>query len=165
MIRYALTCENGHEFESWFQSADAFDKLHDVGLVECAICGESDVRKKIMAPNISKSGTVRPDSLRDTAKTTAGERPGDAANADISGGPLSAPASVAEQALRELRSKIEANSENVGKNFVSEARKIHLGEAPERAIIGEARLDEAKSLADEGIDVTPLPFLSTRKTS
>ena len=77
---------------------------------------------------------------------------------------LSAPASSAEQALKELRRKIEAGSENVGKDFAAEARRIHDGEAPARAIIGEARLADAKALVDDGVPVAPLPW-SSRKTN
>ncbi len=154
MIRYALACEEDHAFESWFQSADAYDALRARDMVECPVCGSGDIRKKVMAPSIakaaspSKSGPVAP--LSEGAPKS---------------GPLSSPASVAEQALRELRAKIEANSENVGADFVREARKIHHGEAPERSIIGEAKIEEAKALVEEGINVAPLPFPINRKTN
>ena len=77
---------------------------------------------------------------------------------------LSAPASAAEQALKELRQKIESASENVGTDFAAEARRIHDGDAPKRAIIGEARLADAKALVDDGVPVAPLPW-SSRKTN
>ena len=63
------------------------------------------------------------------------------------------------------RGHVEENSDYVGKEFASEARKIHLGEAPERAIYGEAKLDEAKSLIEDGVPVAPLPFVPSRKTN
>ncbi|MEM9583471.1 MAG: DUF1178 family protein [Pseudomonadota bacterium] len=144
MIQYALTCENDHHFDSWFQSGEAFDKLHSASMVTCAICGSSDVRKSIMAPRIGKSA----------------EGPVPAADR-----PLSAPATTAEQAFKELREKVEANSEDVGKNFAKEARKMHNGEAPERAIYGEAKPQEAKALIEEGVPVVPLPFMPSRKTN
>ena len=78
--------------------------------------------------------------------------------------PLSAPASPAEQALAELRRRIEAKSEDVGRDFAAEARRIHAGEAPERPIIGEARPAEARALVEDGIPVAPLPW-SGRKTN
>ena len=77
-------------------------------------------------------------------------------------GPLSAPASPAEQALTELRKQVEKNSENVGENFASEARKIHDGDAPERPIYGEAKPEDAKALIEDGISVTPLPWANRR---
>ncbi|EPX80731.1 DUF1178 family protein [Litoreibacter arenae] len=137
MIRYALTCAKDHSFDSWFQSADAFDKLLSAGMVTCAVCGTDEVKKSIMAPRVRTSEDK----------------------------PLSAPASPAEQALKELRAKIEANSENVGKNFAKEARAMHDGTAPERAIYGEAKLKDAKALIDDGIPVVPLPFGPNRKNN
>lgn len=141
MIKYALKCSNDHSFESWFQSADAFDTLHRRGLVNCSVCGTGDVSKSVMAPRIGKSDDA------------AEERP------------LSAPATPAEQAVREMRAHLEANSENVGKNFAYEARAIHNGDAPERSIYGEAKLQDAKKLIDDGIPVAPLPFVGPRKSN
>jgi hypothetical protein len=139
MIRYALRCENAHSFESWFGSSADFDRLQAGGLVACAVCGSSAVVKELMAPSVATAAA-------------AAERP------------LSAPASPAEQALTELRRKIEAESEDVGREFAREARRIHDGDAPARPIIGEARPAEAKALLDDGIAVAPLPW-SSRRTS
>lgn len=141
MIKYALNCSNDHSFESWFQSADAFDKLHARGMVNCSICGSGEVTKSIMAPRIGKQGK------------------------DLEERPLSAPATAAEQAVKEMRAHLEANSEDVGKNFAKEARAIHNGEAPERSIHGEAQLQDAKKLVEDGIPVAPLPFVTPRKTN
>ena len=107
------------------------------------------MKKAIMAPR------VRP--ARGAAKTPTGE-------GAPAPGPLTAPASPAEQALSELRQKIEASSENVGSDFAREARAIHDGDAPLRPIIGEAKPEEAKSLIEDGIPVAPLPWTS-RKTN
>ena len=135
MIRYSLKCEKDHTFDSWFQSAEAFEKLLTGGMITCSVCGALGVEKAIMAPQ------VRP-----------------ARNSDKPKGPLSAPASPAEQALAEMRKKVEENSENVGTDFAKEARAIHDGDAPERAIHGEAKIQDAKELIDDGIAVTPLPW-------
>ncbi len=151
MIRYSLSCDAGHGFESWFQSADAFGTLSSTGLVHCPLCGSTRIDKALMAP------AVRP--ARNAATATP---PADATPADR---PLSTPGSEAEQAMAALRAKIEANSEYVGLNFAAEARAIHDGDAPERAIYGEAKPDEAKRLIDDGIPVAPLPFLPVRKTN
>lgn len=153
MIKYALSCSKKHSFESWFQSAEAFDTLQARGLVNCAICGSSDVSKSIMAPRIGKSGKG--------GETAEGSEPATASEDR----PLSAPATAAEQAVKEMRAHLEANSEDVGRNFASEARAMHNGEAPERSIYGEAKLQDAKDLIDDGIPVAPLPFLSTRKNN
>lgn len=70
-----------------------------------------------------------------------------------------------EAALAALRDKVEANSEYVGKSFVKEARDMHDGVTPDRAIYGEANLTEAKKLIDDGIPVVPLPFMPRKKTN
>lgn len=144
MIQYALRCAEGHSFESWFQSAAAFDKLQGAGMVECAVCGGSDVEKSVMAPRLSKA-----------AAPEAAPEPG----------PLSAPASPAEQALAEIRRRIEAEAEYVGRDFARKAREMHDGETPHQSIWGEARLDEAKSLIEDGVPVAPLPFRPRAKTN
>jgi len=144
MIRYSLKCENGHAFDSWFQSAEAFDKLLTAGMVTCSVCGSVKVEKAIMAPQVQ--------AARKTATKPSKH-------------PLSTPASPAEKALAEMRKKVEENSENVGKNFAQEARAIHEGDAPERPIHGEAKVEEAKELMDDGISVTPLPWADKDKAN
>ncbi|WP_170351392.1 MULTISPECIES: DUF1178 family protein [Ruegeria] len=151
MIQYALKCSNGHTFDSWFQSAAAYDKLASTGMVTCAVCGCADVEKAIMTPR------VRP--AREAVAKTIAPMP-EAETIDVA-----APAPDIEKVLAELRRKVEENSDYVGKDFASEARKIHLGDAPERAIYGEAKPDEAQALIDDGVPVAPLPFVPSRKTN
>ncbi len=148
MIRYTLKCDKDHSFDSWFQSADAFDKLKSAGMIACSVCGSGDVSKAIMAPRVrpARSAAIAPVPQPQPS------------------GPLSQPASAAEQALAELRKNIEEKSENVGSEFAREARAIHEGEAPDRPIIGEAAPQEAKSLIEDGIPVAPLPW-AMRKTN
>jgi hypothetical protein len=143
MIQYSLKCENDHGFDSWFASADAYDKLADNGMVSCAVCGSTKVSKAIMAPRV---------------RTTKGKEAPAAPT-------LPTEKSEAEQAMAEMRAQVEQNSEYVGTNFATEARSMHLGDAPERAIYGEAKPEEAKSLIEDGIPVTPLPFMPTRKSN
>jgi hypothetical protein len=138
MIRFSLRCERAHRFDSWFGSGADFDRLADAGLIACAVCGSTEVAKDLMAPAVS------------TAATAAA--------------PLSAPASPAEQALAELRRRVEAESDDVGRDFPAEARRIHAGTSPKRSIIGEARPAEARALLEDGIPVAPLPW-SRRRTS
>ena len=147
MIRYALECPEGHGFESWFASAEGFDALAGRGLVACPVCGATGVAKTLMAPALLASRKAL------VAANPAAERP------------LSGPASAREQALAAMRREIEANSDYVGMNFATEARRIHAGDAPERAIYGEARADEARKLIEDGVPVAPLPFLPARKTN
>ncbi|MEL5877375.1 DUF1178 family protein [Cereibacter sphaeroides] len=144
MIRYSLRCPEDHGFESWFQSSDAFDDLLAAGRVACPVCGSSSVEKVLMAP-----------AVRPARKAAAGPPPK----------PLSAPASQMEEAFRALRRQVEENSEYVGMNFATEARKIHEGDAPERAIYGEAKPEEARRLIEDGVPVAPLPFLPQRKVN
>ncbi len=156
MIRYALKCPEGHDFESWFQSSAAYDSLHGAGRIACPICGSPEVRKAVMAPRL-KTGHAQEEAAqaRGVAPTKAGAHP------------LSAPENPKEAAIRaaleRMRAQVEANSDYVGMEFAREARAMHLGDTPERAIHGEARLEDAKALLEEGIPVAPLPFDPRRK--
>jgi len=134
MIRFHLKCDENHEFESWFQSGDAFDKHVAAGMVNCTSCGSAKVSKSIMAPAVSTSSDI------------------------IAPKPT-------ENAIAALRDKVEANSDYVGKGFAREARDMHDGVAPERPIYGEANLQDAKKLVDDGIPVVPLPFMPRKKTN
>ena len=148
MIQFTLKCAEDHRFDSWFQSAEAFEKLKAAGHVACAVCGSSDVEKAIMAPR------VRP------ARNKAG-----APSPAPAPGPLSTPSNPQEQALAELKAHVEANSEYVGMEFANEARAMHDGDAPGRAIYGEAKLDDAKKLIEDGVPVAPLPFRPGQKSN
>ena len=159
MIQFSLKCAEGHRFDSWFQSASAFEKLQGAGMVSCAICGSSNVEKALMAPR------VRPARKAADAAPPAPPAPDAAPKAAVAPGALTQPATPAEQQLAELRRKIEQNSDYVGMNFAKEARAMHDGTAPERAIYGEARPEEARKLLEDGIPVAPLPFIPGRKTN
>lgn len=143
MIRYALKCRDGHAFDSWFQSVAAFDALKGQGHVACPVCGTGEVEKSLMAPAVASAREAEP-----------AEKPA-----------LTTPANPLEEAIAALRRQVEENSEYVGMNFAAEARRIHGGEAPERAIHGEARPDEARKLLEDGVPVAPLPFLPARKAN
>ncbi|MBS9718667.1 DUF1178 family protein [Pseudohalocynthiibacter aestuariivivens] len=147
MIRYTLKCANDHQFESWFQSADAFDKVKAANLVACPDCGDTAVTKAIMAPKVRTARGAAQTPVEEIKK------------------PLSTPTTEQETILAKLKSEIEANSDYVGMNFAKEARAIHDGDAPARAIYGEAKLEEAKSLIEDGVPVAPLPFTPNRKTN
>ncbi|WP_170332693.1 DUF1178 family protein [Ruegeria arenilitoris] len=151
MIQYALKCSNGHTFDSWFKSAAAYDKLASAGMVTCAVCGCAHVEKAIMTPRVRPARNAEARTLVPTPEADTIE--------------VAAPAPDVEKVLAELRRKVEENSDYVGKDFASEARKIHLGDAPERAIYGEARPEDAQALIDDGVPVAPLPFVPSRKTN
>ena len=156
MIKYTLVCDKKHEFESWFADSAAFDKQAKRKLVACPVCDSVKVEKAIMAPRVAaKKGRVPI------------EMPAPVAEAP-STAPAPAPAPVAmispiEQEfrakLKELREHLVKNADNVGEKFPEEARKMHYGEIEHRSIYGEATPDDAKALAEEGIEFHPLPIL------
>ncbi|MCF6234382.1 MAG: DUF1178 family protein [Rhodobacteraceae bacterium] len=150
MIQYTLKCADGHTFDSWFQSAAAYDKLVSNGLLSCAICDNGQIQKAIMTPRV---------------RTGRKKAPVPAVSEAASAVSLSEPASLAEQAMAELRKKVEENSDYVGTDFASEARAMYDGDVPLRSIYGEARADEAKQLIEDGVPVAPLPFIPARKTN
>ncbi|MGZ2258569.1 DUF1178 family protein [Roseobacter sp. A03A-229] len=141
MIQYALRCDQGHDFDSWFQSASAFESLKDAGHMSCAICGSGSVEKAVMSPRVSVPAKPEPKTSLRKADTES------------------------EKAIAELRRHVEENSDYVGARFAEEARSMHLGTIPERAIYGEANGAEAKKLIEDGIPVAPLPFLPNRKAN
>jgi hypothetical protein len=151
MIRYSLRCERGHAFESWFQSSSAYEAQEKRKLVNCPVCGSPKVERAIMAPQIvSKKG-------RESAV------PAPAAATDVTT-PTSTPLLMAQERelrakLKELRDHIVKNADNVGERFPNEARKMHYGDIEHRPIYGEASPDEARSLIEEGVEVSPLPVL------
>ena len=151
MIRYTLRCERDHAFESWFQSSNAYDSQIRRKLVTCPVCGSAKVEKAIMAPQVvSKKGR-----RQEVAPTPA------PAEAPASG---TTPLVMAHERelrakLKELRDHIVKNADNVGERFPNEARAMHYGDKEHRPIYGEASPEEAKSLIDEGIEVSPLPVL------
>jgi len=144
MIRFSLKCDKDHGFESWFPSGEAFESLKAQGHVACPVCGSGAVEKALMAPAVVAARAAEP---------------------AVPGASLSAPATPVEEALAALKRQIEENSEYVGMNFAAEARRIHAGDAPERAIHGEAKAEEARKLIEEGVPVAPLPFLPARKVN
>lgn len=150
MIRYALRCERGHEFDSWFQSSAAYDSQHKRGLVACPVCESARVDKAIMAPRIARKGKSR------SAPEPAAAPAEDKSSASLVMAPQEREL-VAK--LRELRDHVLKNADNVGNKFPDEARKMHYGDIEHRAIYGEATTEEARALIDEGVEVAPLPVL------
>lgn len=144
MIRYALVCETGHEFESWFQNSAASEKQLERSLVACPVCGSSNVSKAIMAPAIRTSKQSR-------KAEPAPERQPVAL--------LSEKEQEARKLLKALREHVTQNAENVGDKFPKLARQMHHEEIDSRSIYGNAKPDELRSLLEEGVEVQPLPIL------
>ena len=154
MIRYALACEQAHEFESWFPSAEGYDAQVKRGLVTCPMCGSGTVEKQIMAPAIGRKH-------RGAAVPAAAPAPRPETPQALVPQPV-ALLSEKEQAFRAMltafREHVTKNSDYVGPRFVDEARKMHYGETEHRSIYGEANPMEAAALLEEGIEVHPLPI-------
>ena len=156
MIHYNLRCDQGHTFESWFQSSSAYEAQEKRQLVSCPSCGSTKVERAIMAPQIvSKRG-------REIAAPVPAA-PAPAAATEVTT-PTSTPLLMAQERelrvkLKELRDHIVKNADNVGERFPNEARKMHYGDIDHRPIYGEASPDEARALVEEGVEVTPLPVL------
>ena len=133
MIRYALACDQDHEFEAWFDSSVSYDDQAERGLVECPFCASRGVKKQIMAPAVA--GTKR----------TTG-----------AGLPLAARTMMMER-IEQARRHVEETFDYVGDRFAQEARDIHEGAGEVRNIYGEATPPEVRALAEDGITVAPLP--------
>ena len=135
MIKYALQCDDGHGFEGWFSNSADFDAQKEAGQLECPVCGTSHVQKALMAPAVATS-----------RKAEAGRE-----------AKLREMVSAMNDAAKRAKDYVEKSFDHVGKNFAEEARKIHYGEAEERAIYGEATKEEVRELNEEGVEVAPVP--------
>jgi hypothetical protein len=160
MIRYALVCHRKHEFEVWFKNSADYDKQAKRGLVSCPACGSTKVEKALMAPSLG-AGTKKRKSRAPI------EAPAEApAAAESAPAEQTAPVAMMSPQEKELRTKLKElrehltkNADNVGKKFPEEARKMHYGEIEHRSIYGEASMEDAKALHEEGIEFHPLPTL------
>jgi hypothetical protein len=134
VIRFSLICDHDHEFEAWFRNNDDFDKQKKRGFVDCPSCGSTKVGKALMAPAVSTGRKKEKIALamNEMQKKAMAE-------------------------MKALSEKIRENADYVGDKFAEEARKIHFGETEARGIYGEATLDEAKSLAEDGVGFMPIP--------
>ena len=136
MIIYDLTCKLGHRFEGWFQSSENFEAQLEQDLISCPHCGSNDVQRVPSAVHLAKGGATPQANRRDDVHPEE-----------------------MMSLLGQILSSIIANSEDVGRDFADEARRIHYLESPVRAIRGEASLEEFETLQDEGIEVMMLPAL------
>ena len=139
MILYDLICDNEHTFEAWFASSEQFDKQNKKKLINCPICNSNSIRKALMAPK-----------LRGTKKSNQSFKQKKEQNET----------KKLAKKLKQLKKFIENNTEDVGKNFTEEAKKIYYGETKPRSIRGETTREQAKELIEEGIPIAKLPWTS-----
>jgi hypothetical protein len=154
VIRYALTCDRDHVFESWFRSSETFDDQAARGLLACPLCGSPKVEKAMMAPAV----TARP-KQRAQNPDPPGDAPAPAPEVKSPVAILSDRERQLREKLKELRDHLTQNADYVGPAFPDEARKMHHGEIDRRSIYGEASPEEAAALSEEGIEFHPLPYL------
>ena len=137
MIVFNLNCSDcTYSFEGWFENTKDYNKQIKNGLLTCPSCNSTQIKKGLMAPNVSKKSNSK---ISKKGKSIASN-------------------------VKKLKKIIEKEFDYVGDKFTEEAKKIKYGEAKERAIYGEASIEQTKELIDEDIDVLPLPF-STKKTN
>jgi hypothetical protein len=162
MIRYALACREGHDFESWFPSGESYDAQAKRGLVACPACGSTEVEKRLMAPALSRKGgspkaAVEPDAKPETALPVPSPMGGPPPAAMTL---LSEPERAIRAMLKAVRDHVTKTADYVGDTFADEARRMHYGETEHRSIYGESSPSEAKALLEEGIEVHPLPIVA-----
>lgn len=169
MKKFALICENAHEFEGWFTSSDAVLLQSKKGLIDCPYCGTVNVHKQLAAPNLSTPKTKarqEPDMATLAGADKTSPAPTQAAASPISAGASSGQAALAyhsalRHAVKQLRKTIETDFTDVGENFAEKAREIHYGEAEKANIYGTCTKEETEELLDEGVEIMPLPDLPT----
>lgn len=137
MIRYALACAQGHEFDGWFAGADAYEAQRAAGEIACPTCGGTEIDKRLMVPAVA---TARRRESMPLAAPTPEHKP-------------------TLEMLRTIRRHLTEQADYVGDRFAEEARKIHYEEAEKRGIYGEATPQDVRGLIEEGIEFHPLPVL------
>ncbi len=159
MIVFDLKCPHGHRFEAWFRSSKDYDEQQAHNEVECPICGQTNVSKAVMAPNVASKGNQRRARLPEENTNSAA----DPEYIDqLAVGMSSLPQDLQnelEDVLAKVQKHVDENCDYVGSDFPEEARKIHYGETDARGIYGEASEEDASELVEEGIDVMPLPLV------
>ena len=157
MIRYRLQCKKKHEFEAWFGSSAAYDTQAKRGQISCPDCGSTKVSKTLMSPGVATRSSERapptpsvPARVEEATATPANDRQAEMQRQFLA-------------MLQHVRQEVEKNAEYVGPKFADEARKMHHEEVEARSIWGEATLEEARELVEDGIDCLPLPPLPKDK--
>ena len=144
-----LQCAQGHGFEGWFGSEEDFLSQQARALVQCPLCGDATISKRLSAPRLSLSRASAPEARE---RSESSDRSEQSEQALAVAGPQDA--DLAKMWM-EIGRHLMANTTDVGQAFAEEARKIHYGEAPERGIRGQTSAREARELMEEGIGVLP----------
>lgn len=147
MIHYQLRCSADHAFDGWFNDSASFDMQVRKGLVECPICGVADVQRALMAPFVGRKSNA-------VATVPAAKRP----ERTVAVAKDQLPDQTRAM-LQKLRAEVEKNSDYMGEGFADEARRIHNGESTPRSIYGEATPEQAEALAEDGIEVSRIPWV------
>ncbi len=145
MIVFDLRCRQAHIFEAWFGSSAAFEDQQARGLLACPICGDDEIVKAVMAPNVAAKGNSR--SVP-------------APRVDAPTPPALDPETMkaALHALAQAQAQVLEKSQWVGRAFADRARAMHVGETAATPIHGETTLAEAKALVEEGVPIAALPL-------
>ncbi len=137
MIKYDLKCKFDHVFEGWFPSSDGFEQQTKDELIECPVCGNSQINRALMAPAVKRTKN----------KNSSKSKYVKVQEADL------------YSKLRTLRNQVEKNTEDVGDRFAEEARSIYIGESDKRAIRGTTSEEEASDLEEEGVPFVRIPWV------
>jgi len=149
MIHYDLHCSAEHAFDGWFKDSAAFDRLAKRGMLECPHCGDTKVERALMRPAVpKKGGTTLPVPVAAPQPPTPPE--------PVAAGPMPAHLRVM---LQRMRAEVEKHCDYVGPRFAEEARKMHRGESDKRGIYGETSPEQAEALAEEGIEISRIPWV------
>ena len=149
MIVFDLLCAGEHRFEGWFSSAEDFASQKERNLVQCPSCGSGDVRR---IPSAARFNLGAQPPKPTTASRETGSPTEDMAGKD--------PFAIAQMLYSRMLDELLTKSEDVGKEFAAEARRIYYERAEARPIRGEASDAEHDELQDEGIPVFRLPVPS-----
>ena len=140
-----LYCANQHNFEGWFSSEEDYQSQRERALLQCPLCGCDEVEKRLSAPRLNL-GAQAPATPNATEPAPEGPQ-----------------AAALQAAWLKASRRIMAEVEDVGTRFAEEARSMHYGDAPERAIRGQSNLEETVALIKEGIPVLPLALPDSAK--
>ncbi len=151
MVIYDLICDSRHEFEGWFKNSEDLVSQQDKGLLRCPVCDSLQVNKKAAAPKLTRKSTATAVNEAKVATT-----PTELAAANLNANSADAYNQVQDM-LAKVHKFIDANFEDVGNKFASEAIRMHKGEKEAANIRGTASADELKELAEEGVAALPMP--------
>jgi len=108
-----------------------------------------------MAPAVPTKGNRR---VQVAPELTSAEQSAQETATPVSNAVMPPEVAKAMHALAKAQTKALKESTWVGDKFAEKSRAMHYGEADSASIHGQATMQEAKDLADEGISVAPLPF-------